>query len=117
MLTGIFENDYIRYAVFIGIVIVFAVLLSTITRVVLNHFVRNYSVKLKTDPTNFSFVKNSVSFLIYTSAVIVIFYYIPSLRAFGTALFAGAGIIAAIIGFASQKAFSNIISGIFIIDI
>ena len=33
----------------------------------------------------------------------------------GTALFAGAGIIAMVIGFASQKAFSNIISGIFIL--
>jgi small-conductance mechanosensitive channel len=33
----------------------------------------------------------------------------------GTALFAGAGILAVIVGFASQKAFSNIISGIFIL--
>ncbi|MCW8940795.1 MAG: mechanosensitive ion channel family protein, partial [Flavobacteriales bacterium] len=40
---------------------------------------------------------------------------IPSLRSFGSALFAGAGILAAIIGFASQKAFSNIITGIFIL--
>lgn len=33
----------------------------------------------------------------------------------GTALFASAGILAVVIGFASQKAFSNIISGVFIL--
>ena len=44
-----------------------------------------------------------------------IFYFTPSLRALGTTIFAGAGIFAAIIGFASQQAFSNIIGGIFIV--
>lgn len=44
-----------------------------------------------------------------------VFYFTPSLRALGKTLFAGAGIFAAIIGFASQQAFSNIIGGIFIV--
>lgn len=109
------ENEYLRYGVFVAIVIVLAVVVSTIVRTFLNHFIRSYATKLKADPTNFSFVKNSVSFLIYTISIIIIFYEIPSLRALGTALFAGAGIVAAILGFASQKAFSNIISGIFIL--
>lgn len=115
MILEFIENEYLRYGLFVAIVIVLAVVVSTIVRTFLNHFIRSYATKLKADPTNFSFVKNSVSFLIYTIAIIIIFYEIPSLRAFGTALFAGAGILAAIIGFASQKAFSNIISGIFIL--
>ena len=40
---------------------------------------------------------------------------IPSLKNLGTALFAGAGVMAAVKGFASQAAFSNIISGVFVI--
>ncbi|MBI9034311.1 MAG: mechanosensitive ion channel family protein, partial [Bacteroidales bacterium] len=52
---------------------------------------------------------------IFTTALIIIFYITPELKSIGTALFASAGILAAIIGFASQKAFSNIISGIFIL--
>jgi small-conductance mechanosensitive channel len=48
-------------------------------------------------------------------AIVFIFTQVPSLRNIGTALMASAGILAAIIGFASQKAFSNIISGIFIL--
>lgn len=109
------DNEYLRYGIFILAVMVIAVILSSVLRIVLNHFIRRYSSRLKADPTNFSFIKNSVSFIVYTAAIIIIFYRIPSLRALGTALFAGAGILAAIIGFASQKAFSNIISGIFIL--
>jgi small-conductance mechanosensitive channel len=48
-------------------------------------------------------------------AITLIFYTVPELRTIGITLFAGAGIFAAIIGFASQEAFSNIISGIFIV--
>ena len=40
---------------------------------------------------------------------------IPKLKSLGVTIFAGAGILAAIIGFASQAAFSNIVSGIFIV--
>lgn len=109
------QNEYLRYGMFIIAVFVFAVFLSSVLRVLLNHFIKRYSTRIKADPTNFSFIKNSVSSLVYTAAVIIIFYRIPSLRALGTALFAGAGIVAAIIGFASQKAFSNIISGVFIL--
>lgn len=115
MFLNFIENEYLRYGLFVAIVIFLAVVVSTIMRTFLNHFIKSYATKLKADPTNFSFVKNSVSFLIYTISIIIIFYEIPSLRALGTALFAGAGIVAAIIGFASQKAFSNIISGIFIL--
>jgi small-conductance mechanosensitive channel len=40
---------------------------------------------------------------------------VPALHTLGKTLFAGAGIAAAVIGFASQEAFSNIISGVFIV--
>ncbi len=92
-----------------------ATILSLVLRKLLNVFITKYAAKLKTDPTNFSFIKNSVGFVIYTSAIIFVFYKIPYLKSVGTALFAGASIVAVIVGFASQKAFSNIISGIFIL--
>jgi len=40
---------------------------------------------------------------------------VPKLKAFAITLFAGAGILVAVVGFAAQQAFSNIISGIFIV--
>lgn len=107
-------EDY-HYIVLIVVTIAVAAIASTILRRLLNTFIKNYSDKLRSDPTNFYFLKNSISFIIYSAAVIYIFYHIPTLKSLGTALFAGAGVLAAIIGFASQKAFSNIISGIFIL--
>ncbi|GAB4292073.1 MAG: mechanosensitive ion channel family protein [Marinilabiliales bacterium] len=105
----------IRIYVLIFGTIFAAFFLSFILRKILNIFIKRSSGKINSDPTNFYFIKNSISFIIYTIAVIYIFYNVPALKSIGTALFAGAGVLAAIIGFASQKAFANIIGGIFIL--
>lgn len=107
------ETTY--YILLVAITFTIAISLALVLKKILSVFITKYSKKLKTDPTNFLFIKNSVSFVIYTSAVIFIFFKIPYLKAVGTAMFAGAGIVAVVIGFASQKAFSNIISGVFIL--
>ena len=109
------DKETLDYILLIGITLGSAIILNFILRKILGVFVTKYAKKLQTDPTNFSFIKNAVGFIIYTLAIIFIFYKIPYLKALGTALFAGAGIVAVIVGFASQKAFSNIISGIFIL--
>jgi len=108
-------DTYFYYGALILGTLLFAFILSFILRRLLNLIIVKYSERLKADPTNFSFLKNSVSILIYSLAIIFIFLKIPYLRTLGTALFAGAGIIAVVIGFATQNAFANIISGIFIL--
>lgn len=65
--------------------------------------------------TRYRFFRNGVRTLVVILAMIAIIYTIPSLRAFAFTLFAGAGLLVAILGFAAQKAFSDIISGIFIV--
>jgi small-conductance mechanosensitive channel len=77
--------------------------------------IKKYNQQNNVDNTKLIFIKNSLNFLIYTIAVIVVARTIPQLKDVGTSLLAGAGIMAAIVGFASQAAFSNIVSGIFII--
>lgn len=109
----IIGNTY--YIILIVGTILIAFILSVIFRKLVNLTVKKYSKIIKTDPTNFSFLKNAIPFIIFTVAIIFIFYKIPFLKSLGTAMFAGAGILAAILGFASQKAFANIISGIFIL--
>ncbi len=109
------SQQTLEYILLIGITLVSSIVLYIILRKLLTIFIKNYATRLNTDPTNFSFIKNSVGFIIFTAAATFIFYQIPYLKSIGTALFAGAGIIAVIVGFASQKAFSNIISGIFIL--
>ncbi len=67
------------------------------------------------DVTRFSFLKNALSLLIFVIALGALIYTIPSLRAVAITLFAGAGILMAIIGFAAQSTFANIVSGIMIV--
>lgn len=109
------NSNTIKHLIFVIVTLAVASLVLVILRKIATKLINSNADKIKVDPTNFSFLKNSLSFIIYFIALIVIFRHIPSLRSFGSALFAGAGIIAAIIGFASQKAFSNIITGIFIL--
>ncbi|WP_245970344.1 mechanosensitive ion channel family protein [Pseudochryseolinea flava] len=108
---GTFWNDLL----FAVIVMSIGVVIARILRIVIGRLVTGASTKLKVDPTKYNFLKNAVEFIIYVIALIVIFNSIPKLRAYGTALFAGAGVLAAIVGFASQSAFSNIVSGVFIV--
>lgn len=97
------------------VVLALAFIISLIIKFSINRFVRIASYKLKVDPTKYKFLKNAVDFLVYLVATIIIFKSIPELNTFGNGLLASAGIIAAIVGFASQSAFSNIVSGIFLV--
>lgn len=65
--------------------------------------------------TRYRFARNAIRSLVALTALGSIAYVIPSVRSLAVTLFAGAGILAALIGFSAQKAFSNIISGIFIV--
>lgn len=101
--------------VFALIVLAIAFLVSRLLRFLIGRFIRAAAQKLKVDPTRYNFFKNAVDFIVYLIAAIVIFRSIPSFRAVGTTLLTGAGVLAAIVGFASQSAFSNIISGFFLV--
>ncbi len=65
--------------------------------------------------TQYRFLRNAVRTVVVVCAFFAVVYTIPSLRSFAFTLFAGAGLLVAILGFAAQKAFSDIISGIFIV--
>lgn len=100
---------------FAAIVLVIASIVTYVIRFVIGRFFRKAALKLKVDPTRYNFLKNAVGFIVFLIAIIVIFRSIPTLHDFGTTLMTGAGILAAIVGFASQSAFSNIVSGIFLV--
>lgn len=104
-------NDWIYIVSVLAIGFVMSLLIKKLMTLVIKRRIR----LLNADPTNFNFLKNSVVFIIMLIAVIIVLYRIPKFQDLSKALFASAGIIAATIGFASQKAFSNLISGIFIL--
>lgn len=101
--------------IFVLTILGIAFVVSRILRFVVGRFIRGAARKLKVDPTRYNFFKNAVDFILMFTVIIIIFRSIPSLRIVGTTLLTGAGVLAAIVGFASQAAFSNIISGFFLV--
>ncbi len=109
------DKELLGYLFLVIITLAAAFILSTVTQRIMRYYIKRSVLRIKANPTQFSFIKNSVSFVIYAVAIVIIFIKIPALNSIGKAIFAGAGILAAIIGFAAQKTFSNVISGIFIL--
>jgi small-conductance mechanosensitive channel len=100
---------------FVVLVLVITFVISLVLRFLVGRFFKAAARKLKVDPTHYNFFKNAVDFILFFVAIVVIFRSIPSLRTYGTGLLTGAGVLAAIVGFASQSAFSNIVSGFFLV--
>ncbi|MBP1639927.1 MAG: mechanosensitive ion channel protein MscS [Bacteroidetes bacterium] len=73
------------------------------------------ATRMKMDPTNYSFLKNTINFFVVVAGVLFLFNKIPEFKRIGSAMLAGAAILTAAIGFAAQQSVANIISGIFII--
>lgn len=118
---GVLEDIFVvphldlKSIIVILIIMVAAVLLSKFARWSIDKFFISTMERMDIDPTRFKYFKNSVSFIIWLFAIATIVLQIPTLKTLAITLFAGAGIIVASLGFAAQKAFSNIISGIVMI--
>lgn len=104
-----------KNALFILLVLFGAVVLTRVVRWLIDKSFVTASEKLKVDPTRYKFFKNAASMIIWIIAIATITLLIPRFKALAVTLFAGAGILVAIIGFAAQQAFANIISGVFIV--
>ncbi len=78
-------------------------------------FIQKSSLIIKNDPTNYQFLRHFIRAIIYIVGFSIAVYMMPPLRAIAGSVLAGAGILAVAVGFASQNALSNLISGVFII--
>jgi small conductance mechanosensitive channel len=99
----------------IAIVAVSAFVINFVVRYLVTGYFKRESPRINVDPTTYSFVKNAFTFLMVVITLITVIYMIPAFKQIAMTLFAGAGILAAIVGFAAQAAFSNIINGIFLV--
>jgi small conductance mechanosensitive channel len=109
------EYPLVRQGMTIFIILILAVGTNKVLRYLFNRYLENSAETLKVDPTRYRFLKNALTTIIAITALVMIFMSIPALMTIGTTLFAGAGILTVIIGFASQQALSNIVSGVFIV--
>lgn len=114
-ISEFFQKEYLQLLIKIAVIIVIAVIVSEVLRKIMSGVVKKSSDTLRIDPTRIKFMKNAMSSIVYLFAIIAIIHTVPQLRAISLTLITGAGIFAAIIGFASQQAFANIVSGIFVV--
>lgn len=98
-----------------AVVVVGTLILTRLVRWLINESFIYGSDRLNVDSTRYRFFKNAASFIIWLIALGTLILLIPELKALAITLFAGAGILVAIAGLAAQQAFSNIVSGIFIV--
>jgi len=106
---------FIEEMIWIGSSIIGTFLLVKLSSYILKRAFHKAAQTMKMDPTNYTFLRNTINFTLVIIAAIILFNKIPELKRVGSAMLAGAAILTAAIGFAAQQTFSNIISGIFII--
>lgn len=104
-----------QHLLIVAIIIIGSYLLSKFLKYLLKKYLDSLIDLHESEKTNYNFFKHAISFIIFLVATIGIFYTIPTLKELGLTLLASAGLVAAVIGLAAQQAFSNIISGIFIV--
>ncbi len=97
------------------IVIIGTLLLAGLFNRLFGRFIKRNTELLQNDPTNYKFLRHAIRALIFVVGFSWAIYFIPELRTVASSLLAGAGILAVAVGFASQEALSNIISGLFIV--
>ena len=91
------------------------ILAAYLFRMFFNRFVIKNSRLIKSDPTNYKFLGHVLVAIIYTLGIAIAVYETSALRTLATSMLAGAGILALAVGFASQQALSNLVSGIMIV--
>ena len=101
-------------AVFIAIILGTFLLAFLVNRF-FRRLIRKSSESMQSDPTNYQFLRHALVAIVYVVGFGVAASLVPGLKALATSMLAGAGLLAVAVGFASQHALSNIISGAFII--
>lgn len=104
-----------KYIIAILLILLMAVILARVGRILMARILRKGNEFDPAEQTRIRFFKNAISVIIWSAAFWMVIYTIPTFRNIAITLFAGAGILVAIIGLAAQSTFANIISGILIV--
>lgn len=98
----------------VGIILLTTFIIERLIRGYLNRAIDKKTENALAKKTGFIFAKYFISISIYVAGITAAIMMIPPLEKLAISIFAGAGILAIVIGFASQQAVSNIVSGVFI---
>lgn len=109
-----FLTDNIKIITYISIVAIFTVIFGTLSNTLFNRTIKQKS-KRNENPTSYKFLKYVTTSFIYLLGIVLAALAFPALKGLAQTAVGGAGILAVIIGVASQEALANLIGGFFII--
>jgi small-conductance mechanosensitive channel len=103
---------FLNPATFVGALLyaLIFLLLALIGARLVQSFARRHARRFP-DPTAINFISQLMQVGIFLAALILYAQLVPVLRAFGTAILAGASIVSVIIGLAAQSTLGNLIAG------
>jgi len=107
-------NSIEYVGIFAGIIVATIIFAFFVGRF-FKRLIKRSTADMRNDPTNYLFLRHALITIIYIVGFSIAIYMMPNLRTLASSLLAGAGILAVAVGFASQHALSNIISGVFIV--
>ncbi|HMN88418.1 MAG TPA: mechanosensitive ion channel family protein [Saprospiraceae bacterium] len=110
-----FLKENIQQIALFSAIVLITFLVAWLFRRAFRRFILESSLIIKNDPTRYQFLKHFIVAIIYIIGFSQAVYIVPSLRTLANSLLAGAGILAVAVGFASQQALGNIVSGVFIV--
>ena len=112
------EEQVLEQASYYGLalgILIGTVILAALVGSFFRSLIKRSTDEMKNDPTNYLFLRHLIIGVIYLVGIGVAVYTVPELRGLASSMLAGAGILAVAVGFASQHALSNVISGMFIV--
>ena len=104
-----------KLVLYLGFLAVFTIVAATSTNLWFKKSI-NKKIQNKYDPTSFKFLRYVAVFTIYFTGILFGLLAFPSLRGVAQTALGGAGVVAIVIGVASQEALANLVGGVFIIS-
>ncbi|KKN38201.1 hypothetical protein LCGC14_0755720 [marine sediment metagenome] len=105
----------IELIVYVGFVLVFTIIAASSVETLFSRSIRK-TIAEEGDPTSYKFLRYLSVFGVYFLGAILATLAFPPLRGIAQTALGGAGILAVVIGVASQEALANLIGGVFIIS-
>ncbi|PVW12632.1 mechanosensitive ion channel family protein [Marixanthomonas spongiae] len=111
---GVLEDNF-KIVLYVGAVAVVTIVSATSANL---WFKRSIQKKIQNldDPTSYKFLRYVAVFGIYFTGILFALLAFPSLKGVAQTALGGAGVIALVIGVASQEALANLVGGLFIIS-
>lgn len=106
------DVDWLEFAIK-GLMIVIIIAGTMIASKLMNAFIQKRIDKATTDVTHLNYFKHILTGVIYFIGILLVLFQSDYLKSISISILASSGVVAVIIGFASQQSFANIVSGLF----